>query len=214
VFETLAPSAAASTVHPRDVRLGLVDCGDLVPATGIADHTAGIARRLESHGAHVTQVRLPADLALIAAAQSVITHAEAASVHFPEIRANGRHYEPGMRALAELGQLIPAPAYAVALRLRERFSAAVDAWLAPTDLLILPTVGEPVPDVTTTGNPALQAIFTFLGLPAVALPTGFSADGMPRSIQIAGARHQDRYLLAAAEWMQQVLDFPVKFPGL
>lgn len=214
VFETLVRPAAASAVHPREVRLRLVDCGDLVSSADIADHTAEIARRLESNGARVAQVRLPADLALIAAAQSVITHAEAASVHFPEVRANGQHYEPGMRAIAELGQLIPAPAYAVALRLRKRFSAAVDAWLSPTDLLILPTVGEPVPDVTTTGNPALQAIFTFLGLPAVALPTGFSADGMPRSTQIVGARHQDRYLLAAAGWMQQVLDFPAKFPCL
>jgi Asp-tRNA(Asn)/Glu-tRNA(Gln) amidotransferase A subunit family amidase len=223
VFEALVPSAGLSsasspagtnTDRPPVVRLGLVDCGELVASADIKDHTAALARRLESFGAQVAQVRLPADLALIAAAQSVITHVEAASVHFPEIQANGQYYEPGMRALAEIGQVIPATAYEMALRLRQRLSAAVDDWLAPADLLILPTVGEPVPDVTTTGNPALQAIFTFLGLPAVTLPTGFGADGLPRGTQIVAARHCDRYLLAAAEWMQRALDYPLKFPSL
>ncbi len=223
LFEALVPpaglpsaesSAGANEDRPPGIRLGLVECDELVSSADIRAHTAAVARHLESHGAQAGQVRLPADLALIAAAQSVITHVEAASVHFPEIRANGELYDPGIRAIAELGQVIPAPAYEMALRLRKSLSAAVDDWLSPADLLILPTVGEPVPDGTTTGNPALQAIFTFLGLPSIALPTGFSADGMPRSTQIVAARHQDRYLLAAAEWMQHVLDYPLTFPCL
>jgi aspartyl-tRNA(Asn)/glutamyl-tRNA(Gln) amidotransferase subunit A len=209
----VAPIDASRSGQPA-LRVGILDCGKLISSADAREHTADVARQLESHGAQVSEVRLPLDLDLLLAAQGVITHAEAASVHFQEIKANRELYEPGMRAVAELGTLIPAPAYEMALRLQKNLSSAVDQWLRPGALLMLPTFGEPVPDTTTTGNPALQAIFTFLGMPAVALPTGFSADGMPQSTQIAAKRGDDWHLLAAAEWMQLVLGYPVKFPHL
>lgn len=223
IFEALSPATTPGQAGVvtgdipgarRTVRVGLLDCGELVSSLDVAEHTISVARHLASHGAEVTEVKLPVDLDLVLAAQSIITHAEAASVHFPEIRTHGQLYEPGMRAIVELGQLIPAAAYEMALRLQKNLSAVVDEWLPPDTFLLLPTVGEPVPGTATTGNPSLQAIFTFLGMPALALPTGFSADGMPSSTQIAAKRGHDRLLLAAAEWMQLVLANPVTFPYL
>jgi Asp-tRNA(Asn)/Glu-tRNA(Gln) amidotransferase A subunit family amidase len=159
----------------------------------------------------VTEAVLPAQ-ELIVAAQSLIAHVEGTSVHLAEMAASRHLYGPGWQAITDLGQLIPAPAYAAALRLQRELTAAADDWLDPADLLILPTCGDPVPDLSSTGNATLQALFTFLGMPAITLPAGRARDGLPRGIQVVARRGADLRLLRAAAWMQEELGYPVSFP--
>lgn len=215
VFGALASSGGVAAGDAPggspDIRLRLLDVTELVSDPAISEHARVVARRLESAGARVTEVVLPA-MELIVAAHSLIVYVEGASVHLREMAASRHLYGPGWQATTDVGQLIPAPAYAAALGLQRELAAAADDWLGPADLLILPTCGDPVPDLSSTGNATLQALFTFLGMPAMTLPAGHGPDGLPRGIQVAARRGADLRLLRAAAWMQEVLGYPVSFP--
>jgi Asp-tRNA(Asn)/Glu-tRNA(Gln) amidotransferase A subunit family amidase len=52
------------------------------------------------------------------------------------------------------------------------------------------------------------------GFPACALPMGFGDEGLPVSLQIAGPRGSDRYLLQAAERIEEALEWPGRYPDL
>jgi Asp-tRNA(Asn)/Glu-tRNA(Gln) amidotransferase A subunit family amidase len=44
-------------------------------------------------------------------------------------------------------------------------------------------------------------------MPAIALPSGLSRDGLPLSLQLVGSAFAEARLLAAAAWCESVLDF-------
>ena len=215
VFRALAPQHdAVESGAPgdmQDIRLRLIDAGALLADPAISEHVRAEARRLESAGAQVREAELPG-LDLIVAAQNIIVHAEGTSVHLPEMIVSRHLYGPRWQAMTDLGQLIPAPAYAAALHLQRELADAVGNWLGPADLLILPTCGDQVPDLSSTGDPGLQALFTFLHMPAISLPAGRGRDGLPRGIQLVAWRGADSHLLRAAAWIQEVLGYPVVFP--
>jgi Asp-tRNA(Asn)/Glu-tRNA(Gln) amidotransferase A subunit family amidase len=193
-------------------RIGVVDCSQVASATAAAD-CASVAERLSAHDVDVVETRLPVDLEVVSAAQGVIVRAEGASVHQEALNDHPECYGQGLRRLVEVGGLVPAPVYERALRLRIALSAVVDEWCEPGGVLMLPTVDGPVPDRSTTGDPCLQAIFTFLGMPALAIPVGFGADALPLSIQVVARRGDDDHLLDVGAWIQERLAFPVRFPS-
>src|SRR5262249_31531787 len=125
--------------------------------------------------------------------------------------APGAH-GPGMQAIVESGRLVPGWAYAHALEAKRRLSALADEFMAGLDLVILPTVDASAPGRSTTGSARLQEIATFLGLPAVALPSGFGDDGLPLSTQLIGGRGEDVALLMRARSIESLLDLHWRVP--
>ena len=92
-----------------------------------------------------------------------------------------------------MGALVTAPDYLRAQRVRARLLREVNAILEKVDALIFPGQAAPaVPfeDVPMKGVMTASGRFTapwnLLGLPAVVVPCGVIADGMPVSIQIVG----------------------------
>lgn len=59
-------------------------------------------------------------------------------------------------------------------------------------------------DLSTTGSPRFNRLWTLLGLPAVSTP-GLSRDGLPIGVQLLGAMGGDTRLLAEAEIVQSAL---------
>ncbi|MDD2047694.1 amidase [Pseudomonas putida] len=100
-------------------------------------------------------------------------------------------------------------AVAEAERVRERFSAQVDAALERYDILALPTMPDfplRVEDAADTravlGMTSLVRPFNLSGHPAVTLPLS-SAEGLPVGLQLVGAKGADAALLAAATLLLQ-----------
>lgn len=52
---------------------------------------------------------------------------------------------------------------------------------------------------------ALTMIASFLDMPSVALPTGWTAEGLPLSTQLCAVSGQDDQVLAEASWLEQLL---------
>ena len=59
--------------------------------------------------------------------------------------------------------------------------------------------------LASTGDPVMQLPWTLFGFPALGLPTGLDASGMPLGVQLAAAPHAEAELLAVAAWCERAL---------
>jgi Asp-tRNA(Asn)/Glu-tRNA(Gln) amidotransferase A subunit family amidase len=159
---------------------------------------------LAKAGARVRTVRLATGLETVAAAQQTIMQVEAAEVHHTLHRERPDDYASRMRALVEIGQLVPAGLYLRAQRLRRRFRQEAVALLADVDALAMPTVSNLAPSRDTTGDRTFQAPWSLIGLPALTLPSGL-ARRLPVGLQLVAGAWQEARLLRIARWIEERL---------
>jgi amidase len=58
--------------------------------------------------------------------------------------------------------------------------AGLASWIAPCDaILTLPATGQAPRGLADTGDAMFCAPWSFLGVPAVSIPSGWSAEGLP-----------------------------------
>jgi aspartyl-tRNA(Asn)/glutamyl-tRNA(Gln) amidotransferase subunit A len=136
---------------------------------------------------------------------------EASWCHAPSLARHADLYSPGVRLRLEMGRYILAEDYLRALHARTVLRGAVDRALIGIDALLLPGMAVPAPPVGATSvmvggtkEPVrgmmlrLTQLFNITGHPAIVLPCGKGADGLPRSIQLVGHRGGTDRLLAVA----------------
>ncbi len=134
-------------------------------------------------------------------------------------------FEPRTRAHARMGRLLGRMGLggpAARERLRRQFRAFFDG----VDVLVTPTLARPA--VAATGWPArgwrasVQASLEFApfagawnvaGLPALSLPVGRAADGLPLGVQLVGPLGSETRLLALAALVERALPWPRHAPG-
>jgi aspartyl-tRNA(Asn)/glutamyl-tRNA(Gln) amidotransferase subunit A len=163
---------------------------------------------LRDLGCILVPVLLP-DLAAADAAGSLITACEAAALHASLLREQGDLYARQVRIRIERGFSVPAPVYLNALRYRGvAMKQFMDAVFSKVDVLHTPSLPVQTPEIAATdiqSGPDMDRLlgqltrfarpFNYLGLPALALPAGFSREGMPVSMQLAGRPFSEDLLL-------------------
>jgi Asp-tRNA(Asn)/Glu-tRNA(Gln) amidotransferase A subunit family amidase len=141
----------------------------------------------------------------------IIMCVEAAVEHENRFLAHSDQYSHRISALIGEGRAIPATDY---LRARIRRQARIDELQAVLgrdlflDALVMPATIGTAPDVTTTGDPAFNSPWSYLGCPAVSFPIGLSPDGLPLAIQLVEGRvddHATTSLLETASWCEDVI---------
>jgi Asp-tRNA(Asn)/Glu-tRNA(Gln) amidotransferase A subunit family amidase len=70
-----------------------------------------------------------------------------------------------------------------------------------------PAAGEAPATLDNTGDPRFCSIWTLVGVPAIAIPTGVGPHGMPLGLQLVGAAEEENYLLATAAWCEKHSSF-------
>ena len=221
----LAPSLDAVGFLARDVAT-LARIAALFVGEGPALRRIAVARDVAGESAPATRralarvrAALPAEtveseaLPLIARCDGpclTILQAEAAASH--RALLEGARLEPGLARRLGKGLTLPPEAVANA-RAKLHALRAVDPrdWLGGADVLLLPILRGPTPEVATCepGSPAfsaralyeLSALTRFvnaLGWAAVALPAGTDEAGAPLAMQLVGPPGSDRALLALA----------------
>jgi aspartyl-tRNA(Asn)/glutamyl-tRNA(Gln) amidotransferase subunit A len=123
------------------------------------------------------------------------------------------HYTPYAR------DAILAKDYIKALRLRALVMREADRVLSRLDALVAPArsvVATPLDREFRTAAPVtgdiIGAIGNGAGLPAIAVPNGFSETGLPTSLQFMGRAWEDNTILAAARAWQAITDWHLKRP--
>lgn len=171
-------------------------------------------------GARVVDVHAPA-LEEGMAPALVIWGAEAAAVHAEWLRTRPEDYDPAVRPRLEWGLGLPGIEVARAQRARRRLQREVDLLFDEVDLLATPTCALGAPPRGAAGVvvdgaevevlPALtrfSRVFNLLGLPAISVPCGFTAEGLPLGLQLVGAPLDEVRVLRAAYAYEQERPFP------
>jgi aspartyl-tRNA(Asn)/glutamyl-tRNA(Gln) amidotransferase subunit A len=201
-------SVEAAAVKPRP-RIGLVRGFFLEKCTDeVRRHTEEVADRLRRAGARVQEVSLPPSFARVHDEHRIIITAEAAAFHEARFREQGEHYGPRIAERIRDGLAMSAALYARAMRERPGIAADLEKTAEAVDALLMPATPAPAPrDLTTTGDASFQSPWTYAGLPAIALPSGVDAAGLPLGIQLVGGRWREARLIQVARWCEQALDF-------
>jgi Asp-tRNA(Asn)/Glu-tRNA(Gln) amidotransferase A subunit family amidase len=76
----------------------------------------------------------------------------------------------------------------------------------------LPAPGAAPARLDATGDPSFCTLWSLVGFPALTLPTGLSAEGLPYGIQLAGPALADNNLLGVARWCEAAIGFD-RSPG-
>ena len=193
----------------RPPRLGIPRglFGDKASAE-VTSQLDAVASSFEGKGAAVEEVSLTNSAESIRKAHAIVMRVEAAAYHRERFLSHGESYRPFIHAIVEEGLSIPGFEYARALRLQQEFRRDVTRALEGIDALLMPVAPGPAPKgLESTGDPTLCVPGSFSGLPAIALPSGLNAEGLPLAIQlITGPFAEDR-LLATASWCAAALDF-------
>lgn len=154
-----------------------------------------------------------------------ILFAEAASVHERWLRDRAKEYGLDTLALLRQGQFLTATQYLRAQRARTPIAKEVGALLrrygalvSPTIPLVAPAIGEPT--VTLGGRPGdargavtrLVRLINLVGLPAITVPCGVGADGLPVGLQIVGRSMDEATILAIAHAYEQATPWHTRRP--
>ncbi|MBI3456074.1 MAG: amidase [Candidatus Rokubacteria bacterium] len=207
----LGPLVAEESARPP--RLGLVGEPFLARAEPeMRGHLETVARALADKGATVEPVALPALVPAVLSAVQLVVRAEAAAYHADLFRAHAAEYGPKIRAAIEAGMCIPAALYLRAQRIRRQARRELRPLLEGFDALLMPPAAGPAPDRATTGDPSFNALWSGIGAPSLALPTGLAAGGLPLGVQLIGASFAEARLLAAARWVEAAMGFAAAPP--
>ena len=160
------------------------------------------ARSLEGLGASLEEIPLP-KIRHAGPASFAIIVSEATAYHEPYLKTRAAEYGADVRARLMTGQFILAGHYLKAQRARQVIRAEMDLALRRVHALLLPTTPVPAPpldarEVTVDG--VTEDVRAWLirctrpinvtGHPALSVPCGLTAAGLPIGLQIVG-RHFD-----------------------
>jgi len=112
--------------------------------------------------------------------------------------------DPGLRQRCADGFALDPAKYVRAQQHAAECRAHFAAALADYDVLIAPAATSEAPlGLSSTGDVAMNVVWTVLHTPAVAVPAGKSPGGMPLGIQVIGRIGDDARTLACARWISE-----------
>lgn len=183
------------------------------------------ARVYTDLGAEVFEVKMP-DLEIANAAGFMVNWGDVHTIHAKWVAERGGDYSPQTRGRLEVTLGTTGRDYVDAQRWRARglrdFCAQVftqcDALLAPVLSFAVPKIS----DVDVTGGPKMLAILdeitrlmrpvNLLGLPGLALPAGFTPNGLPCGMQMLGRPFAESLLYRIGAAYQSATDWHTRMP--
>lgn len=233
------PYATAISDCPTGLRIGYVDAVNAADVTVAPECVAAVteaAGLLEALGHHVE----PGGPARLFDEQFALHHLRSAGWEFQHMldglaAAIGRpltaaDVEPYSWALASVGASLTDATYSASQTWQRAYTAEVSAWWAGDfDLLLTPTAGEPPalleellppPADPLSILPRFERIWCFAapfsvtGQPAISLPIGQTADGLPVGVQLVSALGREDLLLRVSAQIEEAAPWADRRPPL
>ena len=194
-----------------------------VKADGVSAETIraidDAAQTLAKLGATVDEIELP-DYELYNACGRVIMFSEAYAIHEKDFQTRPRDYGLYTYLRMSLGAFVSATDLTQAMRLRRELSLAVNTKLKDCDALITASTLAPAApftdlDPNSPPNFPIQTMpFDVTGNPALSIPIGFSASGLPLSMQIVGRAFDEPTVLGIGAAYEAATNLHVRRPPL
>jgi amidase len=193
-----------------DVIASLKDAAAVFQNLGAVFREVDIARVFNALPAHALQI--------LSGAQTLATHEELYQKY-------ACHYGPVLSKVLQAAKTIAPHQISDANHARAVFIRTLDDLMSGIDILMLPIMpwalqtAEATTSLLTKVGENGVSIGTFTGrfnvsgIPALALPCGFTDKGLPKSVQLAAARQQDDLLLRAAFAYELATAWHMKHPS-
>ena len=167
-------------------------------------------------GAEIVEVKLPIAFADATVATGRIIGSEAYRLEGDIVDDMSLPVDPAVRPRIQLGRDIRAHQYLAALAERDRMKAEFLAALDGIDALLTPTTqtpAMPVDEIDQDTTPAhFTRFFNLLEMCALSIPDGFTASGLPLSLQIACHPYDEATALRIGWAYQQATDWHERRP--
>jgi Asp-tRNA(Asn)/Glu-tRNA(Gln) amidotransferase A subunit family amidase len=191
-LSTAVTDAAQRTARPRlaFVRTASWPLGD-----------AGMHETVSSYAARVgaEEIELPESFARGIKAQQAVQFRDIARNYGPILDANSGVMSAKLAEVVAHGRGVSDAEYEAALAQREPLYDEFAALTRDCDAVLTPAAAGVAPlGLSATGSPAFNALWTYLGVPAISLPL-LSLDGLPLGIQAVALRDADAALIAVAQ---------------
>ena len=159
---------------------------------------------------------------------NIVISAEFCTLHDEWLRTKHALYAPLVRARMKQGYAFTAVEYLKAIQVRPQITKSfVDDVFGAADALFLPVLRFPVPTIESVDcgdaenmNEVLGALnhctwpMNYLGLPALSVPAGFTANGLPVGFQLVGRPFAEAMLLRMAAAYERETSWPAHKPPL
>jgi aspartyl-tRNA(Asn)/glutamyl-tRNA(Gln) amidotransferase subunit A len=182
--------------------------------------------QLSDLGAAVEEVVLPFNREAIDA-WNVMAQAEAYATHEGHLTRHGDELSPDVAERLLLGRDLTANQYLRARDSRMRINREMAAVLAETPVLALPTTALPAVPIETgalwVGDRKVEGwralgqltrLACFTGQPAISVPCGFTADGLPVGLQLLAGWFEEPTLLRVASAYEGATEWHRRRPPL
>ncbi|WP_036567183.1 amidase [Nocardia sp. BMG51109] len=178
---------------------------------------------LTGAGATTTEVTLPYRQEMITA-DMITAGSEALAYHRTDLSTRWDDYFVATRAMASIGAQVSGADYVQAQRVRRVAQDALGRLFDTVDVIVCPTAAAGAPTFESLTGPGGQLDFGRLfslvhtpywdtvGNPVLAVPMGFTAIGLPLSLQLAGPAFAEAEILRVADVFQQSTDWHRQAP--
>jgi amidase len=182
-------------------------------------------------GVQIVEVEMP-PVTGARSAWSVLASSEAAAAHARTFPSKAELYGPYARDFLTMGRSMTPEKIQQAQAARRLFTAGFGTLLNSIDAMICPSGGSPAWPVThelQVGPAAplhaawaaalprsmdFTAPMDLAGTPSICLPSGFSKEGLPYSLQLAGRRLSEPLLCRLAHAYEQATPWHLRHPRL
>ncbi len=181
---------------------------------------------LEELGASVVEVDFPM-FEYAQAVSGTVLMSEASAYHRDLLKRDADKIYPPVRLRLEAGLFVSAADYLKAQQGRSEFNRAVRRLFETVDLLAGPTEPVTAPRIlaqevqagevsigTTAALTQYTRPYNITGSPAISVPCGFSRDGLPIGLQLAGRAFHETTVLRAAHAYEQATDWHGRRPPI
>jgi Asp-tRNA(Asn)/Glu-tRNA(Gln) amidotransferase A subunit family amidase len=204
--EAISPEVARLERAPRLAALPHYPWNVLEPEATAQFETALDA--LRAAGARVDTIALPEAFAEAKRIQRTIMMYEAARRWHGMQDTHRAELSAVLNEALDEGRAIADDAYRAALAARAALAERAHDLFERHDAIVTPPAPGAAPHtLTATGDPSFCTLWSLIGAPAIAVPSGWSRAGLPFGMQLAADCGADDALLRIAQWCETALRF-------
>ena len=193
----------------------------------VRDAVVNAIAALGELGATLVDVEIPL-MPHSAAISSCVISADAASLNRRDLEEHLEQFDHNNQVRLLMGAVLPAQAHQTALKLREMLRRQILEALEGVDVLVMPTSSIPAPLIPEkagigskqevidgyNGRRSYTSPFNLANTPALSINCGFTSEGLPVGLQIAGRPFDETRLFQAAYAYEQATEWGARRPGV